>query len=783
MNQSDKCPECGAAIPASGPRGLCPACLLKRGLETNTIGYTAEDAPTARWTPPTIEELATRFPELEITRLIGRGGMGAVYLARQKSLDRIVALKILPPEMGQDPAFAQRFATEAQAMAKLNHPHIVTIYEFGRQAGWYYFVMEYVDGLSLRGLLDSGHVSPKEALAIVPQICDALQYAHEQGIVHRDIKPENILLSKQGQVKIADFGLAKLMGRTMPAASGTTEKVMGTPQYMAPEQLDRPADVDHRADIYSLGVVFYQMLTGELPTGQFAPPSKKVQIDVRLDEVVLRALEREPEKRYQHASEVRTQIETIAETSAGPAPQPTTPSPPTGVNINVELEWKRRGGKPPLAWRFEKVVPIVGVRSGKRVIYVPGVLARTMISTAFVLLGLLLVYTLVRAITGHWIPGFESWLIGFPIPIVISRVIQTVVKSYRKPLDQLPSLEGASGWSIVDPTRKRYYIGRAFLWIARIVGSVWVLTFILSRFGLSVPPFYHQTAYTNWQLFAQLVIAVGLIAGWFSTRAAVMLTIAGWVALVVVVNQGALLSVWPVDCAVSIGTLYLVARWLLSPPDLSRTIGAIIAVVCINAAILIPAIGQNYPRPSHMTWSQTEINDVQPDGSIRTQMTSETGNLTGSTWKTFEFVSSDFYHIEKLADVHGRPIPFTVQHDNENHIYRYKLTLPEPVPPGQTFTISSEGTMDSLVQPTGEPGVFEYHMNHWPCIDGDTLRTEVHRLPTGAQLLEKSPSDLVESQQDGRIELRINRIIPPKGNLEIRYRYRLAPAATQPEAE
>ncbi len=180
--------------------------------------------------------------------------------------------------------------------------------------------MEFVDGVSLRQLLDAGKLSPQEALAIVPQICDALQYAHNAGVVHRDIKPENVLLDRNGQVKIADFGLAKLMGREPNdfALTGTGQ-VMGTPHYMAPEQLEHPQDVDHRADIYSLGVVFYQMLTGELPLGRFAPPSAKVQIDVRLDEVVLRALEKEPERRYQQVSEVKTDVETIAST-AGPVP-------------------------------------------------------------------------------------------------------------------------------------------------------------------------------------------------------------------------------------------------------------------------------------------------------------------------------------------------------------------------------------------------------------------------------------------------------------------------------
>ena len=151
----------------------------------------------------------------------------------------------------------------------------------------------------------------------MPQICDALQFAHEAGIVHRDIKPENILLDAKGRVKIADFGLAKLLGDAGPQHLTGTHQVMGTLHYMAPEQWERPRHVDHRADIYSLGVVFYEMLTGELPLGRFAPPSEKVQVDVRLDEVVLRALEKEPERRYQHASDVKTDVERITARPAG----------------------------------------------------------------------------------------------------------------------------------------------------------------------------------------------------------------------------------------------------------------------------------------------------------------------------------------------------------------------------------------------------------------------------------------------------------------------------------
>src|SRR5205823_4201986 len=245
--------------------------------------------------------------------------------------DRIVALKILPPGIGRDSAFADRFTREARALARLNHSNVVTLYEFGRVNGLFYFLMEFVDGVNLRQLLANGRLSPREALAIVPQICDALQYAHDQGIVHRDIKPENILLDRKGRVKVADFGLAKLIAmgaessrsaQNIEASASLTEagKVMGTPQYMAPEQKERPAEVDHRADIYSLGVVFYQMLTGELPGKRFEAPSSRlrgIQLDVRLDEVVLRALEKDPERRYQQASQLRTQVEGIAETPPG----------------------------------------------------------------------------------------------------------------------------------------------------------------------------------------------------------------------------------------------------------------------------------------------------------------------------------------------------------------------------------------------------------------------------------------------------------------------------------
>jgi tetratricopeptide (TPR) repeat protein/tRNA A-37 threonylcarbamoyl transferase component Bud32 len=291
---------------------------MKSGFETKSGNESAEGEPAS--VSPSVEEIAKLFPQLEILELLGRGGMGAVYKARQPRLNRFVALKILSPEKRNDPQFAERFEREARALAWLSHPNIVTVYDFGEVQGHFYLLMEFVGGLSLRQLLQARKLSPAEALGIVPKICEALQYAHEQGVIHRDIKPENILLDKKGQVKIADFGIAKIMDLKPGDLSLTGAKdVVGTPHYMAPEQIEKPQAVDRRADIYSLGVVFYEMLTGELPLGKFPPPSQKVQIDVRLDEVVLRALEKEPERRYQQASEVKTDVETIVRTTVVPA--------------------------------------------------------------------------------------------------------------------------------------------------------------------------------------------------------------------------------------------------------------------------------------------------------------------------------------------------------------------------------------------------------------------------------------------------------------------------------
>jgi len=319
MNTPDLCPRCGARRPEGGAlSGLCPACMLRGGLRESPVFVATggNSARSSRQETPDLAGVQANFPQLEVLGIVGRGGMGIVYKARQPRLDRLVALKVLAPDLASQAAFAERFLREAQALARLNHPNVVSVYDFGERNGTYFLLMEYVEGTHLRDLLESGRLRPEDALRLVPEICAGLQYAHEEGIVHRDIKPENILIDRNGRAKIADFGLVRMLGQDGQDEGDwrltRASQVMGTPQYMAPEQLNRPRDVDHRADIYSLGVVLYEMLTSELPVGRFALPSERVHVDVRLDDVVLKALQREPDHRYQHASDLGRRVEDIS---------------------------------------------------------------------------------------------------------------------------------------------------------------------------------------------------------------------------------------------------------------------------------------------------------------------------------------------------------------------------------------------------------------------------------------------------------------------------------------
>ncbi|MEM7383837.1 MAG: serine/threonine-protein kinase, partial [Verrucomicrobiota bacterium] len=201
------CPQCGKTLEAEFPEPLCPACLMAGAAKPTEAG-TMVDPDLQNNTVPDLTSIQAAFPQFEIIELIGRGGMGVVYKARQTHLDRLVALKILPAGNQADTAFAERFTREAKVLARLNHPNIVTLHDFGQTDDFFYLVMEYIDGVNLRQAMRAGGFSPEQALGVVPRICEALQFAHGEGILHRDIKPDNILLNSKGRIKIADFGIA-----------------------------------------------------------------------------------------------------------------------------------------------------------------------------------------------------------------------------------------------------------------------------------------------------------------------------------------------------------------------------------------------------------------------------------------------------------------------------------------------------------------------------------------------------------------------------------------------
>ncbi|MFK7850479.1 MAG: protein kinase [Akkermansiaceae bacterium] len=240
---------------------------------------------------PSPEHLSDLLPQFDIDFFIAQGGMGAVYKGRQRSLDRDVAIKVLPKELGANEEFRESFNTEAKAMAKLNHPNLLGVFDFGSVDGMPYIVMEYVEGGSLYEASFEQAVDPEQAVAIVKGICDGLSDAHEHDIVHRDIKPANILLTEKVEPKVADFGLAQAIDSDQPGL------VMGTPGYTAPEVFQDPDQAGKLADIYSVGVILHQLLTGMDPSGCMEPPSKSTG-NIRLDAIWRKATNIVPTQRY-----------------------------------------------------------------------------------------------------------------------------------------------------------------------------------------------------------------------------------------------------------------------------------------------------------------------------------------------------------------------------------------------------------------------------------------------------------------------------------------------------
>lgn len=307
--------------------GLNPDELFARGMQSVRM---TGGGNMQNWEPPTVTEAARLFPNYKVVDVLGRGGMGAVYKAVQTALDRMVAIKLLPLEISIDRDFADRFVREARTMARLNHPNIVSVFDFGTTTeGHLYFVMEFVEGTTLHHLIKTTGLKPAQALELIVNVCEALQYAHGEGVVHRDIKPANVLVDTKGRVKVADFGLARVDAPTSEQWGQTmTGMVLGTPDYMAPEQ-KTGARVDHRADIYSLGVMLYEMLCGQVPQGIFAPPSQRVTVDDRIDQVVIRAMQQEPDRRYANTGEMKSEVENIRLT-----PLPKLVAPPVAGGKN-----------------------------------------------------------------------------------------------------------------------------------------------------------------------------------------------------------------------------------------------------------------------------------------------------------------------------------------------------------------------------------------------------------------------------------------------------------------
>lgn len=304
-----ECPQCGVVLAAEVLSGLCPNCLLQ-GLR----GSPAEGIET--FEPPSLESLAKEMRGVfEPIKFIGQGGMGAVYKGRQYSLNRIVALKVMLPRATDRDSIIhrfRRFKREARLLKRLSHRNVVAVYDFELAGNFLYFTMDFVDGPSLGQMLNSGPLIPSDAITLFLQLCDGLQHAHQSGVIHRDIKPANLLVDKGGVLKIADFGLAKLNGVGASNEWQTLDcRRMGTPYYMAPEQVEKPHEVDYRADIYSAGVVLYEMLTGEKPLGRFSAPSQKAEVDSSLDEVLFRALEKDVALRYQNIREFKQAVEAV----------------------------------------------------------------------------------------------------------------------------------------------------------------------------------------------------------------------------------------------------------------------------------------------------------------------------------------------------------------------------------------------------------------------------------------------------------------------------------------
>lgn len=310
MSVEITCPTCGEPIPADAPGGACPGCLV-------LLASDAEDDDAlrgARLRPPALDKLQEFFPQYRLESLVGVGGQGVVYRAYEPAHNRQVALKVLTVEQAAHPEFLSRFALEAHTLARLSHPGIVSIYDSGQAGDYFFIAMQWVEGITLRDRLRGKSTEPRAAGQMISQVCDALECAHRQGIVHRDLKPENILIAANGALLIADFGIAKLQDETNPRELNLTATHfrLGTARYMAPEQMRGERTIDARADIYALGVILFELLTGELPLPFGLPASKIAGIPPVYDRIVARCMRPLPVDRFASVVDLRRQLHAAA---------------------------------------------------------------------------------------------------------------------------------------------------------------------------------------------------------------------------------------------------------------------------------------------------------------------------------------------------------------------------------------------------------------------------------------------------------------------------------------
>lgn len=481
---SQTCQKCGSA----SEKPYCEFCLLQMAV----LKPSATTPASVSISLPTIEELNQRFPQLEVTELIGRGGMGAIYRARQTSLDRDVALKLIAREVSSDPAFTERFEREAKTLAKLSHPNIVTVYDFGYTSdGMAYLVMEFVEGINLREALRSQSVLAEDAMAVISDMCRALEYAHTRGVIHRDIKPENILLGEDGTLKIVDFGIAKIVDESLRVPTLTaTSQVLGSLHYLAPEQIESPNQVDHRVDLYALGVVFYEMLAGQLPLGRYEQPSAvNPQIDTRLDAIVLKLLSRKPTDRFQTAREVEMELAALQRQVASAAIETTPPPLPHSQPLSDD---SRRSSSTSVPFTYDTMA---GFAEAVGMIYGQGSTLVVEFRNRDKLLGTLRSKTQLVTIPSHKLTRLE----------LKSGVFSSTLTIAANSLSALGNLPGSETGSI-ELKIKRVDVAAAKQLVHQLG---------FSRSGSLVTdrekPLLDQSAYTQQVIFGALMILCGIL--------------------------------------------------------------------------------------------------------------------------------------------------------------------------------------------------------------------------------------------------------------------------------